>query len=133
MDFSKISLFNAMKQQMGWLKQRQKVLAENISNANTPRYKAKDLKAIEFKDMLGKNQFSLKMRTTSAKHLAGISGAEGDNKVVKERKPYETSPDGNSVVLEEQVLKVSKTQVDHKLTNELYRKHLAMIRHATRK
>ncbi|MCW9033681.1 MAG: flagellar basal body protein [Alphaproteobacteria bacterium] len=130
MDFSKISLFTAMKKQMGWLTQRQKVLSENISNANTPRFKSKDLKPIEFRDMIGKNQFNLKMRATSAKHLTGLSGDSGDNKVAKERKPYETSPDGNSVVLEEQVLKVNKTQIDHRLTNDLYKKHLSLFRAA---
>ena len=127
MDFSKVSIFSAMKKQMGWLSQRQKVLSENIANADSPKYRSKDLKPINFEKALDESS-RLKMQKTSGNHLMGTRDFEGDNKVLNERKPYETSPDGNSVVLEEQVMKVSKTQIDHRLTNDLYKKHLQLFK-----
>ena len=129
MDFSKVSIFTAMKKQMTWLSQRQKVLSENIANSDSPKYRAKDLKPINFEKALDESS-RLKMRKTSGAHLIGTRDFQGDNKVLKERKPYETSPDGNSVVLEEQVMKVSKTQIDHRLTNDLYKKHLQLFKMA---
>ena len=56
----------------------------------------------------------------------------GDNEFVRQklRKPYEVAPTGNSVVLEEQVLKVSETAGDHRLMTNLYRKHIAMFKMA---
>ena len=38
MDFSKIPLFQGLVHKMGWLAQRQQVLARNIANANTPGF-----------------------------------------------------------------------------------------------
>src|SRR5690349_5580690 len=48
MDFSKLPLFSMISQRIGWLSERQKVLAENVANADTPNYKARDLKPQDF-------------------------------------------------------------------------------------
>jgi flagellar basal-body rod protein FlgB len=42
----------------------------------------------------------------------------------------ETSPNGNSVVLEEQMAKLSETEISHRLTTNLYKKHLNMLKMA---
>ena len=39
-----LPIFSMMKQRLHWLTERQQVLAENVANANTPGYIAKDLK-----------------------------------------------------------------------------------------
>ena len=41
---------------------------------------------------------------------------------------YETTPDGNAVILEEQMAKATETALDYQLTSNLYRKYLGMIR-----
>jgi len=127
MDLNKVSVFAAMKKQMGWLNQRQRVLSENIANSDSPKFRAKDLKPINFEKALDEST-RLKMQKTSGNHLVGTRDYQGDNKILKERKPYETSPDGNSVVLEEQVMKVNKTQIDHRMTNDLYKKHMQIFK-----
>jgi len=38
------------------------------------------------------------------------------------------APAGNGVVLEEQVMKVNKNQIDHRMMNDLYKKHLSLYR-----
>jgi flagellar basal-body rod protein FlgB len=48
----------------------------------------------------------------------------------EQRKRYEVAPDGNSVVVEEQVIKVAETQMDYQLITNLYRKHVDMIKTA---
>ena len=52
--------------------------------------------------------------------------------VEEPRHPYETAPNGNSVVLEEQMGKVAETQTTHRLTTELYKKHMEMLKTASR-
>jgi flagellar basal-body rod protein FlgB len=52
MDFSKIPLFQGLVQKMGWLAQRQQVLARNIANANTPGFKPKDIEKPDFSALL---------------------------------------------------------------------------------
>lgn len=48
MDLRNLTLFDMTKTKMDWLAQRQKILAQNIANANTPNYKARDLRELDF-------------------------------------------------------------------------------------
>lgn len=130
MDIGGISLFTVMKQRLNWLTQRQEVLAQNIANADTPNYRAKDLAPFKFKHLLRHQSKGFGMSTTRVNHLSGgIKSRHGFSEITT-RKPYETSPTGNGVVLEEQMMKVNATGMGHKLTTELYKKHLNMIRMA---
>jgi flagellar basal-body rod protein FlgB len=136
MDFSKIPLFSAMTRRMAWLGQRQQVLAQNIANVDTPGYTAQDLKEPSFNDLLqgggagsgaGSVGGRLPMVTTAANHIGGGDSA----RLAAERTPdSERKTSGNSVVLEDQMMKVSKTVMDFQLTTNLYRKHLNMIKTA---
>src|SRR3546814_14076552 len=48
----KPGLFSLLGKRMDWLGQRQKVLAQNIANADTPDYVPRDLKPQEFRRMV---------------------------------------------------------------------------------
>lgn len=125
MDFSKIPLFSAMTRRMTWLGQRQQVLAQNIANADTIGYGAQDLKEPAFNDLLRGVRSGVTLATTAPRHIAGA----GAGAPVVERAPdTERTTSGNSVVLEDQMMKVSKTAMDFQLTTNLYRKHLGMIK-----
>lgn len=127
-----LTLFAAVKKRLNWLGQRQEILAQNISNSDTPDYKAKDLKPYEFRELLRKESAQLNMVTTDAGQLGGRRKRIRDFFVEEPRLPYETAPNGNSVVLEEQMGKVSETQTTHRLTTELYKKHMEMLKTASR-
>ena len=126
MDLSQIPIFRMMSDKMRWLTQRQRVLAQNIANADTPNYQARDLKSIDFRKAVGKNIFQVVLNKTDAKHIS--FKAKERFKVVESRHPYETAPSGNAVVLEEQLIKVQQTAADYELMTSLYRKHLSMFR-----
>lgn len=127
-----LTLFAAVKKRLNWLGQRQEILSQNISNADTPGYKAKDLKPYSFKEVLRREHAQLNMvRTDGESHLPGQRKRLRDFLVEDERHPYETAPNGNSVVLEEQMGKVNETQEAHRLTVELYKKHMNMLRIAS--
>jgi len=128
MDLNKLTLFGLVKGQMGWLARRQEVLAQNIANADTPKYKPRDLKPFSFKEMVKSQQTHLNAVTTSPMHMAGAQRMTSPFADEENRTPYETSPDGNAVVLEEQMGKIGETQMQYQLTNELYRKHIGMIK-----
>jgi flagellar basal-body rod protein FlgB len=130
MDFSNVSFFNIIKKRMAWLGHRQEVLAQNIANADTPGYKARDVKAFKFKEQLRRSGGNLTMAATSSRHLRGQPKRATDFRVEETRQPFETSANGNSVVLEEQMAKMSENSVGYRLTTELYKKHLGMIRTA---
>ena len=48
MALSDLKLFSMLRSKMQWHQARQKVLAENIANADSPGYKVKDLQAFNF-------------------------------------------------------------------------------------
>ena len=127
----KLNLLDAISRRMNWLGQRQRVLAQNISNADTPEYKPQDLKEGSFARMLSRRVGGVMPVTTNPMHLRGSqSSGDGRFKVGDQQRPYEVAPSGNAVVLEEQLIKVGQTQMNYQTMTNLYRKHLSMIRTA---
>ena len=46
MDLPDVPLMSMLRTRMSWLHQRQDVLAQNVANADTPKYVAHDLKPL---------------------------------------------------------------------------------------
>ena len=130
MDFNKMSLFGMVKSKLTWLGQRQEILAQNIANSDTPRYKASDLRPYDFKALVRQEAGQLNMVANDPNHLPGRRRRIRDYAAVVERRPFETAPNGNAVILEEQMAKINETQINHNLMTQLYKKHLSMIRMA---
>lgn len=130
MDISQMTLFRMAREKMSWLGQRQAVLAQNIANANTPSYRSKELAPIDFDRELRSIQ-PVRMAATTGNHLDGTV-VPPEHKVQRDRlrDVYEVNPDGNSVVMEEQLIKVSDTQVQYQLATNIYHKNLKMFRMA---
>lgn len=130
MDFSKIPLFSALTKRMAWLGERQKVLAQNIANSDTPDYMPQDLKPINFRGMVDSTTRGVTMSVTNVRHLAGANPAPAKFEAEEQSDVYEMTPAGNAVVLEEQLMKVSETVMDYQIMTNLYRKHVGMIKTA---
>jgi len=127
MDLGKMSLFAVLKKRMEYIGNRQEVLAENIANADTPKYIAKDLKPFDFKDLMRRQAMHVKPVGTNPQHI-GTSPARLREYAENEPKPYESTINGNEVVLEEQMTKMSESQIDHELTTEVYKKNMKLFR-----
>lgn len=135
MELTNVPLFGIMRRRMAWLNQRQEVLARNIANADTPEFRARDLKAFDAKKEIRERRenFNVNVTQTNNLHIKGRNaGASKSFKEAPVRSPYETAPAGNSVILEEQMIKVNENGVNHQLVSGLYRKHLRMFRQVTR-
>ncbi|MDH5189367.1 MAG: flagellar basal body rod protein FlgB [Rhodospirillaceae bacterium] len=130
MDLNKVTLFGLMKGKLKWLSQRQEVLAQNVANSDTPGYKPRDLKAFSFKEMVNTPQNKINMTAVDPLHLQGRRQRIGVAGEIQDARNYETSPDGNAVVLEEQMAKIGETQIDHRMITELYKKQISMIKTA---
>ena len=128
MDFGSIPLFRAMATRMSWLGERERVLAQNVANADTPGYVPQDLKQQSFRDLLGGSARPALARTNS-KHLTGAASAPGDATLTKV-KEAETTPSGNRVSLEQEMMKVGETATQHHLITSLYRQQLGLLRTA---
>ena len=130
MDVNKTALFALAKKKMAWLTQRQEVLAENIANSDTPAYRPRDLQPFKFRELVARESMQVNMTVTSPSHDPGPRRRIRDYDSEIERKPFETAPAGNAVVLEEQMGKINETNISHKLTTKLYMKNLALLRTA---
>ena len=126
MDLGKIPLFEAITRRMSWLGERQSVLSQNIANADTPGYTAKDVKAPDFGKLVANAGQRLPMTVTSPKHVTPVH--DGGQFRTEAQKPGERAPNGNSVKLEEQMMKVSDTVNDYALTTSLYRQQLGLFK-----
>jgi len=126
MDLSKIPIFEAMAKRMAWLGERHAVLAQNVANADTPGYIAKDLKAPDFSALVAHAGAKLGIAVTDARHIVP-AGATGSFKQ-EPQKSGERAPDGNGVRLEDQMMKISDTANDFALTTSLYRQQLGLLK-----
>jgi flagellar basal-body rod protein FlgB len=118
---------------MDWLSQRQSILAQNIANADTPDYRPRDLRERDFHRLVEGHigrKTRLAITRTSQEHLNGKASARIGLAGGQQGRPYETSPDGNAVILEEQSAKVGKTALDHQLASNIYGKYLGMLKMA---
>jgi len=131
-----LALMQAAIKKMHWHEERQKVLAQNISNADTARYQPQDIAPLDFKGLLesSSSKISLSMAATDPKHMGlnGAASASGQGAIKNQKNTYETSPSGNSVVLEEQLLKMNENFTDHRLTTTIYQKNIDMLKKAIR-
>ena len=139
MDFTKLTVFQALSAKMTWLNERQRVLAQNVANADTPGYEARDIKEPDFGAMLkqlqrrpGQAVKSVEVVKTDGQHLSGGGGGSalgGEMKLdPKKTDGLEPSPTGNAVNLEEEMMKVAQSAADYELAANLYQRHLGMIR-----
>jgi flagellar basal-body rod protein FlgB len=126
-----IGLFKAIGAKMDYLDQRQRVIAQNIANADTPAYQPKDLLPVDFGTVLKNvsNSPTLRPETTSALHMPSPNHID-DPKNREQKKVYEEAPYGNSVILEEQMVKSAHNQMDYNLMTNLYNKNVNLIRTA---
>jgi flagellar basal-body rod protein FlgB len=143
MDLANLPLFSAISRKMNWLSARQKLLAQNVANVDTPQYKATDLKPLDFKNELartaglasegGQAQWGqLQLASTSDSHLqAPPPDPSLDNSAVKETEERDIS--GNTVSIEGEMMKISETTTDYELITNLYKKQIGMLKLAVGK
>lgn len=127
MDLTNLKLFQMATKRMDWLSKRQQVLSQNIANSDTPGYGPKDLKQLKFHDLLRPQMKRSTLQKTSSMHIEAMhKNPKYRNDSKKET--YETAPAGNSVILEEQLTKVSETQANHRLASNIYTKQISMLK-----
>jgi len=130
MAINDIPELSVRRTKMQWHQERQRVLSENVSNSDTPKFRPRDLVEPKF-DNAGAVTGSmgpLVLARTSASHLApsGAPSAFDQNK----NAGFETRPAGNAVNLEEEMMKAASNQMDYAAVTSLYSKSLRLLKTA---
>lgn len=130
MALTDLPLLGMLKTRMQWHQARQSVLAQNVANADTPGYLPSDLTPVSARESTAK--FRVASVGTARTHTAHIGGGISQEIAFKGTNSdgWETTPAGNSVVLEEQMIKVSKNQFDFQMASTLYSRSLSLLKTA---
>ena len=123
-------LMRMLSAQFGYTTERQGVLAANMANVDTPAYQARDLKKLDFNKMMTLETHRLEMAVTAPQHSEGTLAGKSQLQNEKERKPFEVTPTKNSVVLEEQMAKISDNNQQFQMSSTLLHKYTQLYRTA---
>ncbi|MGU9982213.1 flagellar basal body rod protein FlgB [Phreatobacter sp. HK31-P] len=134
---SDVPLFSMLRTRMRWHQDRQKILAENVANADTPGFRARDLAAPSFASMArgtasatGAASIGAGPTRTDPRHIQTASASQQTRFDVRRNTGVVTTPDGNRVNLEDEMLKVAQNQMDYQAVAGLYQRSLGLIRTA---
>ena len=118
-------LLKLTERRMAWLEARQRVLAGNVANADTPGYQPRDVRS--FASVLAGAGGGAPMAATDPRHLA----ARSDPMLARpDRSAPDRAPNGNAVSLDREALKVAETDSAHALAATLHRRCLGLFRTA---
>jgi flagellar basal-body rod protein FlgB len=137
MNLAEIPLFAMLRGRLGYLNQRQNVISQNVANADTARFVPDDLKPFSFDARVEMNKASqgvTMMASTQAGHMAPKNERRGLGAEYKSiRTPdSETTVNGNAVVLEEEMLKMSDARMNYDAAISFYQKSMNLLRMAAR-
>ncbi|MGU3539929.1 flagellar basal body rod protein FlgB [Methylobacterium sp. A54F] len=128
-----LPILGMLRTKMQWHQARQRLLAENVANADMPGFRPRDLAAPRFDPETGEATGSgLALAATSTSHMA-TAGAEGPAADARRARSFEVRPSGNAVNLEEEMLKAGDNQSDYQLAASLYQKSLDALKIAVGK
>ena len=117
-----IHLFDLAARQERWLSVSQSVISGNVANANTPGFKAQTV--TPFADVL--QQTRLQLASANPAHL-GLDAAGVQPVTVKDEDPWEVTDSGNSVSLEQEMIKASDVNRSFSLNTQLVKAFHGML------
>lgn len=131
-------LIAGITRSMKHLSERQRVIAENIANGETPKFKAREVEKPDFSALLAAQGVSRgiphvsrpRITLTAGMAAMGARPPRGAGGIILDTDTSETKPDGNNVTLEDQLLKMGAVQSDFAAMTNLYRKQMGLIKTA---
>ena len=128
MNLLKSPLMSGLAARLQFLAARSGVIAENIANADTPDYAARDVAKPDFKKMVA----APALKVSDPRHVQRTSSSGGHSFRVESAPDPDASLNGNKVSIETQMMKLSETRMDYQLASTVYRKGVELIRIAAR-
>lgn len=136
MSLNDIPLFAMLRGKLGYLTERQRVVAQNVANVDTPGYTPRDLSPFSFESSL-RGQMAgpaTAFQKTNPRHatITLSSAPPGAAWKPQDAPDSETKLDGNQVVLEEQMMKMTEARMNYEAAIGFYQKSLGLLRMAAR-
>jgi len=128
MALTDIPIFSMLRTRLEWAQARQRVLAENVANSDTPHFRPSDLAPPKFDSLSGAAP-PVRLATTESGHLPGF-GSAGEAFQSERQGAYDVRPAGNAVNLEDEMMKVAANQMDYQSVSALYTRSLNLLKTA---
>ncbi|MEM5476671.1 FlgB family protein [Pacificibacter sp. AS14] len=122
--FQKLDIFQMASGLAKHASTRQETIAKNIANADTPEYRAKDIAS--FEETYSDEATGTSMKSSRAGHLHGNDAQNTPIKFVDA--PGPSSPNGNSVTLEAEMMKATEVRHQHDLAMSVYKSSMNILR-----
>ena len=123
--FDKLEIFRMSQGLAMHAAKRQSTIAQNVANADTPGYRARDMAS--FADTYAPAQTD-GMRATRAGHLNATTGPHSVVEAREVLRPGAASPNGNTVSLETEIMASASAKGDHDLALGVYQSSLRIMR-----
>jgi flagellar basal-body rod protein FlgB len=120
-------LFELASSQARWLELRQSTIATNVANANTPGFRARDVEP--FNKVLDATPVRLAM--TSPAHIQ-LNATETDTRATAKKDSWEVVHSGNSVSLEQEMIKSGDVNRDYSMNTGIVRSFNRMLMSAVK-
>jgi flagellar basal-body rod protein FlgB len=122
------NLLSSLAKKLKYLNQRQSVISQNIANSDTPGYKARDLEKFNARGGAS-SAMGVQLQATAPGHIGGVTSIS-QFRTIKQDDSYDTSLDGNNVSLEQQMVKMTETDMEYNKTVGIMRQYNGLIRSA---
>ena len=116
-----------LRTRLEWAQARQRVLAENVANADTPNFRPSDLAPLKFDSSPALQP--VRLATTEAGHIPA-PGETASEFRTERRGRFDIRASGNGVNLEDQMMKVAANQMDYQAVSALYARSLNLLKTA---
>jgi flagellar basal-body rod protein FlgB len=127
MPISDLPILSMLRTKMHWHQERQRLLAENVANADTASFRPRDLTPPDFRETAAARAGGpLALATTQPGHIAAGNGAQFGAR----QAGYGVRPTGNAVNLEDEMMKVATNQMDFQAATSLYSRSMGLFRTA---
>jgi flagellar basal-body rod protein FlgB len=127
-----IPILSMLRTRLQWSQERQRVLAENVANADTPKYHGRDLTAPKFEEpklATPTAVTNVSLSVTESGHIGGLASSDSAFRT-ESKDRFEIRPTGNAVNLEDEMMKVAANQMDYQAVTALYTRSLNLMKTA---
>jgi flagellar basal-body rod protein FlgB len=126
-----LAIFAALKSRLSYLADRQQVLAQNVANSDTPGFTPRDLKPFALPGGGAAALTPVTPTVTSPMHLTAPTATASAARPVS-APDSETTLNGNSVVLEEEMMKMSQARMDFDAAVAFYQQSMQLLNTAAK-
>ena len=128
MAITDLPLFSMLRARMQWHQERQRLLSENVANADTPNFRPRDLTPLQF-DRAAPTLAAIGLDRTTPGHFAS-SEASSSQFQSSRSGGFQVRTSGAGVNLEDEMIKVAANQMDYQAATTLYTRSMGLIKTA---